>query len=215
MLPIEQNYEIYNKELLAIVVVLRYQRVYYKGALGLTIYSDYKNLQFFTTTKDLLRRQYRQLELLGQYKFDIIYTLGKDNRRANALSRRSDYIEGNKTKLQRILKVNKDSSLSAEAQEFNTILRVLRDDSEQFLVEYRKYQVPLDKELDYIRDYYDRPINGYPSVVRTVEHIRRNFAFPTIRQKVSNYIRKCLEYNKNKALQYVQYSNLEFRDPLQ
>lgn len=48
-------------------------------------------------------------------------------------------MEGNETKLQRILKVNKDSSLSAEAQEFNTILRVLRDDGEQFLVEHGKY----------------------------------------------------------------------------
>ena len=52
----EQNYEIYDKELLAIVAALRHWRIYYKGATGLTIYSDYKNLQFFITTKDLSRR---------------------------------------------------------------------------------------------------------------------------------------------------------------
>ena len=44
MLPAEQNYEIYDKELLVIVAALQYWRVYCKGATGLTIYSDYKNL---------------------------------------------------------------------------------------------------------------------------------------------------------------------------
>ena len=44
MLLAEQNYEIYDKELLAIVAALRHWRIYYKGATGLTIYSDYKNL---------------------------------------------------------------------------------------------------------------------------------------------------------------------------
>ena len=53
----EQNYEIYDKELLAIVAALRYWRIYCEGATRLTIYLDYKNLQYFTTTKDLLRRQ--------------------------------------------------------------------------------------------------------------------------------------------------------------
>ena len=115
MTPAEQNYEIYDKELLAIVAALRHWRIYCEGATGLTIYSDHKNLQYFTTTKDLSRRQCRWSELLGQYKFDIIYTPGKDNGRADALSRRSDYTEGNEPKPQRIFKVNKDGSLSADA----------------------------------------------------------------------------------------------------
>jgi len=73
MTPAEQNYEIYDKELLAIVAALRHWRVYCEGATGLTIYSDHKNLQYFTTTKELSRRQCRWSELLGQYKFDIVY----------------------------------------------------------------------------------------------------------------------------------------------
>ena len=88
----KQNYNIHDKELLAIVEVLRIQRVYAESCSKLTIYTDYKNLTSFTTTKVLNRRQVRQLEQLGQHKFKIIYTLRKDNRRADALSRRSDYI---------------------------------------------------------------------------------------------------------------------------
>ena len=41
------------------------------------------------------------------------------------LSRRLDYIENTLTKPQRILKVNKDRSLSADVYEFNTTIRIL------------------------------------------------------------------------------------------
>ena len=56
------------------------------------------------------------------------------------LSRRSDYIEGNEPKLQQILKVNKDGSLSAaNTQKFNLTIRILNDNNEEFPIEYSKY----------------------------------------------------------------------------
>ena len=215
MSPAEQNYEIYDKELLAIVAALRHWRIYCEGASGLTIYSDHKNLQYFTTTKDLSRRQCRWSELLGQYQFDIIYTPGKDNGRADALSRRIDYMEDTSSKPQRILKINKDGSLSADAQEFNATLRILRDDQEQFPVEHGKFKVPPGKEDNCIRDHHDGPTLGHPGIARTTEHVRRNFVFPDMRRKVSEYIKRCDSCNKNKASRHAKYGNLEFREPPQ
>ena len=52
----------------------------------MTVYSDYKNLTTFTITKELNRQQVRWSQLLGQYKFKIVYILGKDNSRADRLS---------------------------------------------------------------------------------------------------------------------------------
>ena len=57
--PAEQNYDIYNKELLAIVAALETWRVYAEGLPDLTIFTNYKNLLHFTTTKQLNRRQVR------------------------------------------------------------------------------------------------------------------------------------------------------------
>ena len=122
--PIEQNYDIYNKELLVIVAALQYQRCYIEGAPELIILSDYKNLIYFTTTKQLTRRQVYQLELLSQYKFEIRYTLGKDNRRADALSRQKDYID-KELVLYLIFKANPDGLLSSNTKEFRAVLRVL------------------------------------------------------------------------------------------
>jgi hypothetical protein len=64
----------------------------------------------------------RWSELLGEYKFRILYTLGKDNGRADALSRRSD-LAGTKTINKfAILRKNTDGSLGPSQQINNTML---------------------------------------------------------------------------------------------
>ena len=94
------------------------------------------------------------------------------------------------------------------------MIRILYDNNKQFPIEHIKLRVLLEKENNCIRDYYDRPISGYPRVAQTIEYIQRNFVFLNIRQKVLEYIKRCDSYNKNKALRHTKYSNLEFRDPL-
>jgi len=56
MLAAEQNYDIHDKELLAIICALQHWRVYAESCLELTIFTDYKNLLNFTITKELNRR---------------------------------------------------------------------------------------------------------------------------------------------------------------
>ena len=55
----EQNYNIHDKELLAVVYTLQNWRVYAESCSDLTIFTDHKNLLNFTTTKELNRRQVR------------------------------------------------------------------------------------------------------------------------------------------------------------
>jgi hypothetical protein len=62
---VEENYDVYDKELLAIVVALEHWRIYAESCSDLTVFSDHKNLVNFTTTKTLNRRQVRWLETLG------------------------------------------------------------------------------------------------------------------------------------------------------
>ena len=148
----------------------------------------------FTITKQLNRRQVRWLELLEQYKFKIQYTLGKDNRRADALSRRSNYIETREVFNSSILKVNKDRLLLANQHEINITLRIFRDNQEQFPVEKGKLQV-LDNKIDEcIKEHYNRPLQGHPGIAKTIQLLRQHCQFPNIRQRVEAYIKKCLSY---------------------
>ena len=104
----KQNYDIHDKKLLAIVATLKAWRVYIEEALGLTILTNHKNLLHFITTKELNRRQVRWFEKLGQYKFKILYILGKENGKADALSKRSDHMKTKESFNHSILKVNND-----------------------------------------------------------------------------------------------------------
>jgi len=91
-IPAELNYEIYDKELLGIVEAFRVWRAYLEGAqYQITVITDHKNLEYFTTTKVLNRRQARWAETLGNYNFIIKYIPGTLNGKPDALSRRSDY----------------------------------------------------------------------------------------------------------------------------
>ena len=47
----EQNYDIHDKELLAVVSALQNWRVYVESCSELTIYTDHKNLLNFTIIK--------------------------------------------------------------------------------------------------------------------------------------------------------------------
>ena len=50
---------------------------------------DHKNLTEFLIMKELNQRQVRWAEMLAEYHFEIQYTKGTDNARADALSRKA------------------------------------------------------------------------------------------------------------------------------
>ena len=55
------------------------------------VFTNYKNLKYFTTTKVLNKRQARWAEELAKYNFVIYYCIGASNMKANLLLCRADY----------------------------------------------------------------------------------------------------------------------------
>jgi hypothetical protein len=88
--PAECNYEIYDKELLAIIRCFEQWRAELEGAsFPILVLSDHKNLQYFATTKQLSHRQARWAEYLSRFQFIIKYRPGNQNQKPDALTRRS------------------------------------------------------------------------------------------------------------------------------
>jgi hypothetical protein len=86
--PAELNYDVYDKEMLAVVFSLRKNRHYLQGAVHkTTIFSDHQNLTYFKTAVMPNRRQARWSEALKQYNFQLLYPKGSLNAKANILSR--------------------------------------------------------------------------------------------------------------------------------
>ena len=92
--PAERNYEIHDKEQIAIILALEHFRHYLEGhAKPVEIWTDHGNLVYFTKKQKLSRRQARWALYLSCFNFTIIHKPGSQNK-ADALSRRSDHTEG-------------------------------------------------------------------------------------------------------------------------
>jgi hypothetical protein len=88
--PAECNYEIYDKELLAIIRCFEEWRPELEGAaFPISVLSDHRNLQYFTTTKQLSHRQARWSEYLSRFQFTIEYRPGTQGQKPDALTRRT------------------------------------------------------------------------------------------------------------------------------
>ena len=57
----------------------------------ITIWTDYKNLEYFNTTKSLTRRQARWAKFLLEFDFVVKYRPGDKNSKLDVLSRRVDH----------------------------------------------------------------------------------------------------------------------------
>lgn len=101
--PAEQNYDTHDRELLAIVESFKHWRHYLEGANHqILVRCDHKNLEAFTTTKQLSRRQARWAELLSAYDYTIEHLEGSKNP-ADGPSRRPDYEIGYERPFARLL----------------------------------------------------------------------------------------------------------------
>lgn len=91
MTSAELNYEIYDKELLAIFAAFKEWRHYLEGiANTIEVITDHKNLEYFSTTKLLTRRQARWSEYLSGFHYTVRYRPGKQGLKPDSLTRRSD-----------------------------------------------------------------------------------------------------------------------------
>jgi hypothetical protein len=85
--PVECNYEIYNKELMAIVWAFEEWHPELQSVINpICVLSDHKNLEYFTTTKLLNWCQARWSQFLSQFNFKIVYRPGTTGGKPDALT---------------------------------------------------------------------------------------------------------------------------------
>ena len=89
--PAELNYDIHDKEMVAIVLAFKEWEYLLKSCQQkIVVWTDHKNLEYFTSSKVLTRRQARWSEFLSEFDFIVKYRPGDKNGKPDALSRRWD-----------------------------------------------------------------------------------------------------------------------------
>ena len=147
----EQNYNIYDKELLSIVHAFQDWRVYLEGSPHeIKVISDHKNLEYFLSTKQLNRRQARWSKILSAFHFVIQHRLGSMNGQADALSRIADVIEEETQKSRPLLKLvalETCEPVWTDDQILEHVRKLTKEDSIQPILSYFQNGDPIAMDM--------------------------------------------------------------------
>ena len=91
----ERNYEIHDKEMLAIIRGLEsWRHLLEEAQFKFEIWTDHKNLEYFMKVQKLNQRQAQWALYLSRFDFNLKHVLGTRMGKADGLSRRSDWKVG-------------------------------------------------------------------------------------------------------------------------
>ena len=211
----ERNYDIYDLELLAIVKGLRHWRQYLAGSPHkITVFTDHANLQYWRQPQKISRRIAREVLELSEFDIELKHIPGTNNGRADALSRRPDYDQGENdndqvTVLPEKLFIRVGSTLSylptsSSIQNQETLkpwinrnnLKKLND---EWWKGTRKVVTEVDEQKKIVQAYHDIPTSGHPGISRTTDLVSRYYWWPSLTHDVYKYVRGCAECQRTKA----------------
>ena len=90
-----RNYDVGNRELLAVVLALQEWRHWLEGStFPFIVWTDHKNLSYLRSARRLNSRQARLALFLGRFNFSLTYRPGSRNTKPDALSRQFALQEG-------------------------------------------------------------------------------------------------------------------------
>ncbi|GMG17194.1 unnamed protein product [Aspergillus oryzae] len=238
----ELNYDIHDKELLAIVSAFKKWRVYLEGAQHqIIVKSDHKNLTYFTTTKELTRRQARWAETLSQYDFRIEHCKGLENDQADALSRRPDHEIKGKIIETAILKQHEDGSIGYNKQTLAAVTVEIKDPTRHLIAKANKKDKVLTQKLEasddlftkdkdgivyyrnliwvpqklrnmIIQEHHNNSTQGHFGAEKTSEQIARNYYFLNMAKQVRKYIDRCETCIRDKPARHKLYELMQSLD---
>lgn len=135
MAEAERNYEIYDKEMLAIIRALEDWRHYLEGLpASFNIVTDHRNLEYWRTAQHLSRRQARWSLYLSRFDFQLVHKPGTTNTQADPLSRFSTHLvtDADDNHDQLVLRPSHFASIAATSLEkAGALEREIRDATER------------------------------------------------------------------------------------
>ena len=216
--PAEKNYDVRDKELLAIKCALEEWRYLLEGCNdSVEILTDHKNLEQFLNKPvngRLTERHARWLLFFGRFDLRITYLPGRKNLKPDALSRiePADPVAAvsGAPILAEFSSLFYDELRSAlVGDEFGqSVIRALQDPSVDPVVSSRtdfslfrydqgllfhdeRIYVPEKLRVLVVQSRHDSVVAGHPGVKRTLEFVTRGFWFPRVRAFVEKFVTSC------------------------
>ncbi|KAI2644234.1 Transposon Tf2-6 polyprotein [Labeo rohita] len=196
--PAERNYDVVNRELLAIKMALEEWRHWLEGAQHpFVILTDHKNLEYIRTAKVLNHRQARWALFFTRFQFTISYRPGSQNHKADALSRvhEPDHASPSSETIipASMLVAPVAWDLMTEISEAHS-----RDPPPAECPENRTY-VPAELRPRVLAEVHARPSSGHPGIEVSIDLLHNRFWWPSLRSDTIEYVKTCVVCNTTKA----------------
>ncbi|XP_057708757.1 uncharacterized protein tanc1b isoform X4 [Corythoichthys intestinalis] len=197
--PAEANYDVGNRELLAIVQALQEWRHWLEGTeVPFQILTDHKNLQYLRAAKRLNSRQARWALLLTRFNYVITYRPGSRNGKPDALSRLHEPAG--------------EEPSEEPVVPGNLIVGTLRWEVERLVEEALqgvkvpggcpagRLFVPVAQRAAVLKWSHTSKFACHPGVSRTFFLLSQKFWWPGMRKDVMDYVSACSVCARGKAV---------------
>jgi hypothetical protein len=196
----EVNYEIHDKELLSIIVCFYQWRSFLLSTSEpIQVFTDHRNLLYYTSSKRLNRRQARWATYLADFNYIINYRAGKDGVKPDALSRRPDYVimdgeDRDQLQNQILIDPKRIKINTSYVIQPDMLQRIITDQANDVsVIESKNKDVKKINNIYYFRDkiytpkslipevlqtFHDFLLVGHPGIRKTTELISRYFYWP-------------------------------------
>ncbi|KAK3560881.1 hypothetical protein QTP86_022913 [Hemibagrus guttatus] len=186
----EANYDVGNRELLAIKAALEEWHHWLEGARHpFQVLTDHRNLEYLRVAKRLNPRQARWALFFIRFQFMVTYRPGSKNGKADALSRKFET-------------ANKPILVEPILPATAILAPVLWNLMEEIQRAYAKDPlpagcppttifVPPQFRLQVMQWVHEAPSSGHPGIRRSTQLVHRRFWWPSLNSDVEGHIRAC------------------------
>ncbi|KAL0168962.1 hypothetical protein M9458_037184, partial [Cirrhinus mrigala] len=196
--PAECNYDVGNRELLAIKLALEEWRHWLEGAKHpFTVLTDHRNLEYLRSAKTLNHRQARWALFFTRFHFQVTYRPRSQNTKADALSRVHE--PGQPTNPPEPV-LPTSIIVAAVAWDILTeITEAQTQDPPPAECPANLTYVPLSLRSRVLSEVHSVPSSGHPGIEATLHLLNNRYWWPTIRSDTINFIKSCTACNTAKV----------------
>ncbi|KAK3516017.1 hypothetical protein QTP70_001703 [Hemibagrus guttatus] len=186
----EVNYDVGNRELLAIKAALEEWRHWLEGARHpFQVLTDHRNLEYLRGAKRLNPRQARWALFFTRFQFTVSYRPGSKNGKADALSRQS---KGAGVLGQPKLILPATALLAPVRWDLlGEIRRAHAEEPPPADCPPRRLFVLLQFRPQVMWWVYEAPSSGHPGTHRSAQLVSRRFWWPSLGSDVEDFVRQC------------------------
>ncbi|KAL0165102.1 hypothetical protein M9458_040855, partial [Cirrhinus mrigala] len=196
--PAERNYDVGNRELLAIKLALEEWRHWLEGAKHpFTVLTDHRNLEYLRSAKLLNHRQARWALFFTRFDFSISYRPGSQNTKADALSRMHE-----PDRPVRPPETILPSSLIVAPVRWDVMAEIteaqVQDPPPADCPDNLVY-VPHSLRTRVLTEVHTVPSSGHPGIEATLHLLHNRYWWPNQRADTIKFVNQCTVCNQTKV----------------